>query len=436
MNVKELNKIKINIEEEKRIEINKIINRYYDDLDFSICRGEINNKLLSEYIMNIAECFIYFEDQEYWLKNVNVIMKRIKEILESNIYTMRPSLFSGISEIGFSIFLLYTNTGYYRNFWQKLNETLYDIIEYNLCFLDNQMENMKTNYYDVIYGMSGIAVYLLLCEESDKRNKVLEHIAKYLIDILLGKHKVNNNVEPNWYIRYENQMSEEEKRIFPKGNFNLGYAHGIAGIMVALSKISAAGINLEDQNKAIEESIRIYMKYGTINDNIYLWPERLGYEEYYTKEKITFQNERQSWCYGAIGISRAIYLTGSLLENKFLKEFGYNNIVNIAKLPIESYHLSSPILCHGYSGISSILYRTYKEKPTEILSDKIKELLTQILSLYDEKSQFGFKDIKFRQQKFVWMDDNTFLEGTSGIILYLLSLFKADSLYDKHIVII
>lgn len=78
---------------------------------------------------------------------------------------------------------------------------------------------------------------------------------------------------------------------------------------------------------------------------------------------------------------------------------------------------------------------TYKVKPNIKLKNQIIKLTEILIELYDKDAKFGYKDIFYSEKKGNWekifREDNSFLEGSSGIILVLVSLLKNETNFQK-----
>ncbi|WP_312048283.1 lanthionine synthetase LanC family protein [Anaerotignum sp.] len=112
----------------------------------------------------------------------------------------------------------------------------------------------------------------------------------------------------------------------------------------------------------------------------------------------------------------------------------YDNIKRISIVKTELYELTSPIVCHGYAGTLLILLTAYKYKEDEVLRNKILELVEILLKEYRSDSLFGYQDVETTyvdgQYAVKYIDKNSFLEGTSGIVLVLLSLIKRNTRFE------
>ncbi|MSU02285.1 lanthionine synthetase C family protein [Tissierella pigra] len=420
--------------------IDKILNRYFDDLLTSVNKSVINPLELNEYIMTIAEAFPLFEDKNKWLEISYIIMNDIKRELINPTINKSISLFGGLCDTGFATYLLNKNTGHYGKFLDSINKLIFNYIKQYLDYCNSNFNELTMQHYDIISGLAGMGYYMLLIHKNEQENELLHDVMRYLIK-LSGKHLVEKEMIPNWHIKSRNQIRNDEKLKFPKGNFNFGLAHGIAGPMVTLSKAYSQGEILEGHGEAIESFIEEYKNYSiTSQDGSIFWPTQLSFEDYIAGVANDELRPRiASWCYGNIGISRSLYVASKNIGDEKMMKFSFENIEKIALMNILDYNLESPILCHGYAGLLSILNLTYKETKNDNIKNGMYKIIDELLSLYVEESRFGFKNKEtlYEDGKIVKRatENNSFMEGTSGIVLSLISIVKDKTDFENHLII-
>lgn len=421
--------------------LNHIINRYFCDLEENIHKLKNKNSNFDKtvfeipsYVMVIGEAFKYFIDKPKWLEISYILMEQIKEIIQNGLYGGRISLFSGLADIGLALYIFHKETGYYEKFLNTINQLINKWAEAHIEQYRNSISELKILHYDAIYGLSGVGHYLLLCDNKQSDN--LLKILNYLVE-LSNEHDFYGSKIPNWHIKSENQVREVEKTIFPFGNFNLGLSHGIAGPLVFLSKALVAGYEVKDQRCAINKIVKLYddFKYEN-NKGILYWPTQLDFNDYIGCIVKSNYPKRASWCYGNIGISRALYIAATCLEDNDAKAIALQNIERISQLPKEELYLISPILCHGYAGLLSILNITYKETKNESMRKGILNILDILIDCYKEDSMFGYDSMEETDtgEKTI-VSENSFLGGTTGVILTLISILKKETNYEKHLLI-
>lgn len=441
MNIVNLNFNHFNLDKVIVENINIILSRYFNDLEEFINQDVIDGWSCGEYLLAIGECIDILDDKEKWLEISYKIMVKIRGFLEQNLEFLSLGFFSGLCHLGFSVLVFYKNTGHYKKFLSGLNNLIFDKVPGYCDSVIKNKENLKAQQFDLISGLSGIGYYLLECPNCEKREIALRNVLDCLVSLILDNYVVEGVYVPHWYISRDNQNSDEEKKIYSKGNFNFGLSHGIVSVLVTLSKAYKNRMIVDRHRKAIDEILKLYTKYGTKsnNENLYLWPGFLSFEDYVNNNINSYKSKRQSWCYGSVGISGAILNASILIQDDNMADIMYNNLCKIAEIENNSYELLSPIICHGFAGVLIILLTAYKIKPNEKLYKKIIELTTVIINMYEPQSVFGFKDVSLKYENknatYQTRDNNSFLEGTTGIILVLIALFKKETLFERHLLL-
>ncbi|OWT47260.1 hypothetical protein CER22_32180 [Bacillus sp. K2I17] len=347
-------------------------------------------------------------------------MLKIKGAITSGELYDRPSLYSGLTEVALSIYTVYKKTGYYKKFLDKINQLLIEWTERYLKYIDVK-NNISTEYFDAIYGISGITKYLLLFTEEEKMNNLSVKLLNILV-YMSGYKKDGELLLPRWHIKKENLRVERDRVNYPTGYLNFGVAHGIAGPLMVLGESYKKGIIVENHLNAIANIVNEYKRcVYELNGSTY-WPNMLSPEQFLDNQN-NFHKEvnNESWCYGAIGIAKVLLNTGICIEDHKLSNWALSIIEQKSQLEIKELLLNSPTLCHGYAGVLSILKSTYNIQASSILKQGMDKIGKQIINMYDENSQYGFWNIESSKNiGEIREDKNTFLDGTAGIILALL----------------
>lgn len=419
--------------------INKIFDQYLNNI--------INKDLLTttedmlSSVRVIAELYEFLDEKDVWDNHIYNLMDNIRDKMLKGEYINRLSLFNGLAEIGLVVYILNRNTGNYSKFLNTINNLIVANVPRLLEYLNKNIDNLTMFDYDCVTGVSGVVAYLSNFYEDKNILNTVEDLLIYLVNIT-EYTKVNNETVPGWYIKQENQFRDDEKETFQNGNFNFGLSHGIAGPLVAFSLCYKKGIKVNGQREAIDLIIKSFKNIVRLNKNgVPFWPGQFALEDYLNNNTSTIDiKSRMSWCYGSIGILRALKLAANAIDDSDLKRWVSEKIILISKMNIESYDLESPTLCHGYSGLMLMLILEYKEYKDITVLKRIKELLVKVLDLYTDNSKFGFINIdriKKDKNKIVVerTDDNCFLTGSSGVILSLISIFKEETYFEKQLLL-
>lgn len=414
--------------------IEKILNEFYIKIETMNFVRSIEE--LVSLIYFFAETYEYIIDKEKWNKIIKEYLKVVRSLMVQN-DKYKLSLFGGITEVGLGVSLLNKTTGHYSKFLKNINEVILLNIPDTIKIVNKNINNIRLQDYDVVTGISGVTQYLLNSDLS-RESSSIHSCLSYLIEIC-GKRSINGNMIPKWYIKTENQIRLEDRMKFPNGNFNFGFAHGIAGILAILSYAELQGINVYRLKESIIDIILEYKRLVMYDGEIVYWKGQYSYEDYvFGKKDIKQCMKRMSWCYGSIGILRAIKQGAKAINDQELLEWVTNNICNISKMKIEDYRVISPIVCHGYAGILILLINEFRENNSIEIKKRIIELTEIILGLYNPTCESGYymvdEKIVNGKCKPVQIYSNSLLEGTIGITLALVSLLKKTK-WEKHLLI-
>ncbi|MCQ4673290.1 hypothetical protein NE689_18480 [Lactonifactor longoviformis] len=409
----------------------EILDAYFCKLDKDINDGNIDDCILSDYILVMSEGMELFREKERGLDNIFLAVNRIKKGFEQKGIPQTVGLYGGgISDFGYSLNVMSLATDTFKKFTNTYNDIAYESISDFCDFVLAEIYTIKESYYDVISGLAGSMIYLVKCPENKKRNFTIIKVSSCLESIITGVHPFGNVMIENWFISNDNIYDEELRMRYPRGLFNFSVSHGLIGPIFALAKASDIVMPKYVSLKVVENALETYREYSRRNeDGVTVWPGQLDFDSY-TAKRTDGSNKRQSWCYGSIGITGALYTISKYINDKSLQEFACLNSERIAGCPIDEYELESPIICHGYAGMLLILVKIYRDKNSDLIYMQIIRIVKKMMELYNPGLGYGFRDVRYDiienivQKSFV--DDNSFLEGSLGIVIALLSLVKCN----------
>ena len=345
---------------------------------------------------------------------IHIFLKNAVNFLE-NSRPISPSLFKGIAGFNHTVSLVNKNTNNYYKLLNKLDNIL--IIYYEKYIRDLKLYKSNNKLYlpidleyDVIYGVSGIARYVL---ERYKSNGMMEQIANQIIFFLINLTKDilhEGRVKKGWYSHSYNQKEDSYYIDYEHCYYNLGLAHGISGPLAILSIFLINGFELKGQKEAIQIIIN-WLKQIDSHIQDTAWP--------YTIKDIDFidnSDYRFAWCYGIPGIAISMLLAGKALNNISIIDDATRIFGNIFKYDFNKWNINSPIICHGYGGVLQIAYRMlYYNHKERAFSTEI--ILEKLLNTINYNQNYCFDNIDNRRG----IENPDFLMGSTGVGLVLLS---------------
>lgn len=371
----------------------------------------------------------YFESNSKWENLVYLCLNNVRNGIYNNVFNS-ISVFNGLPYIAFIIQELTLKLPSLNRFMQSLDNLLEDNINSYLNVSDNPKFNLGNNF-ELITGLSGPLRYYLNYKVNEQSHALVNKLVDSLIVRSCPKNILEYNI-PGWHY----YPSALEKRYMTSqainGCINYGVSHGMGGPLVSLSLAYKNGIRSEGLLKAIEDLISEYLKSYYYVNNIIFWPGRITFEQYVHQERINYVQNRMSWCYGSVGILRALYIASASISNEETKSFVLDEMIKIAELDTSFYLLDSPIVCHGLAGVAIIMKKMYIDTKNNVFANKVAELTNQLV--YD----FAYKDceniVSDNENKIRKYD---YLEGYTGILQTIYSLINdVHNINEKRLLII
>ena len=356
------------------------------------------------------------------------------------------SLFSGLSGICFATNKAAKQVKKLTKAKNKLDQLLFQKLENDLLPIIDEYLVTKSflpqKYYDLIYGIIGIGVYLSeIINEGNKAEALLKRIIKQCIEI----STLNKFGSSNYFLFFNPpyNMNSEERSFFKRGNYNLGMSHGASGILAFLTKMLIAGVIVPGQKETIEELMFWLLNQSFSFKGCLCWGVRSLDKILQEEMKPPMNNLfRLGWCDGISGILRSIYLASKALNNKEVKSSTEKYLVENISTFIDEKLIHSPTLCHGYTGLNLILSLMANETSLQKIRDLELISYKKICALYNRSNSFGFSDIanlaknnydfraddsleqiiqKLTSAKKVEVSQPGLLNGAVGILLAILS---------------
>ena len=356
----------------------------------------------------------------------------IKTVLENhgiNSY----SLYSGLTGLCYAIEMASFEKTRYQSFLQTLQSLLLNKVEeaYLIPLSNNIKQKIPSSpsLYDPISGVCGIGRYALENLSIPSFHKLSEKITNILIQFSLPI-LVKSHLVPGWYLPASDHLNEVKfKKNHPNGNFNLGLAHGVTGILAFLSTAYLKGIRMEGHREAIERLATWIRSKSFSYQGGTCWPYAISWEEEVEGKPIEPKLIKAGWCYGVPGIARTLFLAGKALKDIELKEFATRSMVELLSKPAKEWRLPGPGLCHGIAGLLAITQAMSDENEGKELQPKVLELKEMLINQYDPETPWGFADLDFvstpdHGYHLTKMNKVGLLEGATGVLLTLLSPYE------------
>jgi lantibiotic modifying enzyme len=380
-------------------------------------------------------------EKEGWDKYAHNYVLAIKEVVEAQ-GVGDCSLFGGLAGVCFAIEQASRGGTRYLKLLTSLNSLLIQRTRNELLVPLKEAifhgSPVQPDLYDVVSGISGIGLHALQSTVFPEIKGLLEEILQACI-ALTNKIDVKQYKVPGWYVPQDFQFTDDKKSAYPNGAFDVGVAHGAAGLLSFLSISALQGVVIEGQLQAIQVlKDWIISKRKTYQGQFY-WMDRVAFEEEVGEEKFPTGYMMDAWCYGSAGVSRAIYLAGKALQDSSVQKIALKSFFSIFTRVWQDSTLLNPTFCHGVAGLLTITRLMQRDTCNEQLKEIVKKLEDRLSGLYNPDYSFGFRNLEPRMNdrelkesaketaEFIEVDTAGLLVGATGVLLSLLELPKTQT---------
>lgn len=277
---------------------------------------------------------------------------------------------------------------------------------------------LRSENFDIISGVCGTGIMLLKYFEQTGDPTCLPNLVRWLTE-WIGNCKDDTvfTVNPT------HQLDPMLRKQFPNGCINLGFAHGLAGVLAFLSLAQLAGVvNINNnEEQAILRLAEVFERTCHRDRFGPTWDHAVttcNPEVRHSTGGVL--GGRTAWCYGPLGISRALALAGRACCVDNLYQLGLDAACSsLERFPDHE----SPTLCHGLSGALLCANLFLMETGKSCFAEFIQRGVGILLDDYSDNHKFGFQSINGSKiRDYPW-----FLDGAAGVAMTLLALTRCGS---------
>lgn len=201
--------------------------------------------------------------------------------------------------------------------------------------------------FDLIRGLSGLVALLLT---RGAASPLLTEVLTYLVS-LSRPVRIGGRELPGWWSGVGPAGEEMDG-----GHGNNGVAHGIAGVLAALSIAVRHEVQAPGQQDAIEVFARWLDTYGCR-----YW---ITYGQLAAPELPEAEPARPSWCYGEIGIARTQQLAALAQGDPVRQLAAEEAVVRALTDPTRLNRITDASLCHGWAGLVTVARAVAEDSTT------------------------------------------------------------------------
>nr|WP_279588962.1 lanthionine synthetase C family protein [Amycolatopsis granulosa] len=250
--------------------------------------------------------------------------------------------------------------------------------------------------YDVISGLTGKG-RLLLAVGGDRCAAALDGVLSYLVG-LTRPVVVDGYEVPGWWCSPERYAVPVDRERYPRGDFNLGLAHGISGPLALLALAHRHGHRVDGMTDAMRVITDWLLRWAWTDETGVSWPSRVGFDAQVRGSAVPAS--RSAWCYGTAGVAYALHLAAAELRDA--------GVAGLASAAVRRPGpAEGPTFCHGDAGLLQITTRM------GVAGDTVAE---RVLAAFDPAAPFGFRHLRHTGER---ADEPGLLQGAAGAALAL-----------------
>jgi lantibiotic modifying enzyme len=305
-----------------------------------------------------------------------------------------PSLYAGFSGVGWAVLSLDPRAAERIDF-EDLDAAVRMAVH----------PRRRAASFDLVNGLAGLGVYLLARLPDPSARLVLESLIAEL-----GSRSQLTSVGNRWL-----SLPEGGSPAFatdcPDGWYDLGMAHGVAGVIAFLA---AARVALADSpaGELVDGAVRWLLSVRQDRSSGSLFPYVVG-----VRERQASRKSRVAWCYGDLGIAWALWASvrhrGDMLARDAL------DMARLAMArPLEDTGVMDAGICHGASGLAHLLMRLGQESEATDLLVAARFWCRKAMQMAGDPEDLAafVCEINGRRER-----DTSLLTGAGGVALVLLA---------------
>jgi lantibiotic biosynthesis protein len=325
------------------------------------------------------------------------------------------SLYSQLSGVAFATWYLSRGGRRYRRLSTTLDEALCSRVEAAADALDAMSGGCPVQLFDLISGITGAGVYLLCRSEQEGAQRALKRVLRCLVSLT-----ADDGGLPRWRTPRHLLLGEDQAREFPDGNLNCGLAHGIPGPLGLMSLAKLRAISVPGMDEGIEKIVDWLLAHRLDDQHGTTWPAYYPMPGHGDPRggQVQALPRKNAWCYGAPGVSRALYMAGQALAKPEICQVAIDAMRSAVTRPVDDRHVPSPTFCHGVAGRLQITLRFFMDTGLPVFEQAIRAQLAQLVAAYEPGSILGFRSIETNG---VRVDNPGLLDGAPGVCLAMLA---------------
>jgi len=263
-------------------------------------------------------------------------------------------------------------------------------------------------HYDLISGLVGFGVYALERLPRSGARECLEQVVARLAET------AERRPDGVTWLTGPDLMIDRDLEVYPQGNYNLGVAHGVPGVIGMLARACAAGV---DARGLLDGAVAwlLAQKQPAGSGSVFGYNVAPGDAEP--------RPTRLAWCYGDLGIAATLLMAARVMGEEGWELEALAIARDAAARPEDKAGVVDAGICHGGAGAVHLFNRLYQATGDPVFRDAALAWFERTLAFRKPGSGVGGFEmwIMGDGQELAWHADPGFLTGSAGVGLALLA---------------
>lgn len=261
--------------------------------------------------------------------------------------------------------------------------------------------------YDLIDGLVGYGVYALERPLSAPADLCLARIVERFEEL-----QVQTEQGVTW-LTPAHQLVAPLRPRYPNGRYELGAAHGVAGIIAFLGDVWARGVKFDSVRQMMEGAVQWLLAQTLPSGSRSQFPDAVA-------EGTAPDPSRTAWCWGDPGIAAALARGAVGAGRADWLETACVIARRAAVRPSAATGVKDAGLCHGALGLALIYAQFFHLTGDRTFREAAAHWTRHALA--SRSADAGLAGFRAWRGSRGWSDESGLLTGASGIALALLSL--------------
>lgn len=279
--------------------------------------------------------------------------------------------------------------------------------------------------YDLVSGLVGHGIYALERMPHRLGRECLESVVAHL-----SEEAERRPDGISWW-KASTRISARTRESNPDGLYDLGLAHGNAGIIALLGQACARGVAATEARTLLAGAVPWLLAHQNPPGSPSRFPTRIvpGEES---------GSSRVAWCYGDLGIAVALLVAARGAGEPEWERTAIDLARGAAVRSFEESGVADAGLCHGAGGNAHLFNRLFQATGDPALGQAARTWAERALDMRRPGEGIGGYLALVPNQRLerVWAEDPGFLTGAAGIGLTLLAAATPiEPLWDRALLV-